>query len=229
MSLSKLRSDLRPKLNSSFNTDQTNEPSNIVQEIKQLKENFDSLRTPKLYQKIMLQYKANLKNRRLADAMSSRNGSKKSDFYGSMDILSALKESHRGHDTHQDHSHHYDDESIYSNKENLLNYSVKRPELKYTSELGVQTSPKIDVATEEMVKLKMECENQNKIVKVMEEDLSKIRIENIKLDRALKAAQENLAVLGKVKFGSFSLVLSTDRKPLLNKNLKRYVHIAFFL
>ena len=198
MSLTKLRSDLRPKLNSSFSNEQAGESNNLIKEIKQLKENFDSLRTPKLYQKIMLQYKANLKNRRLADAMSSRNSSAKPDSYGSMDILSALRESHRGNETNNNQSQRYDDESIYSDKENFIDLSTKRPDLKCTSELGVQTSPKTDVTAEELVKLKAECESQNKIVRVMEEDLSKIRIENIKLDKALKAAQENLAVLGKV-------------------------------
>ncbi len=46
--------------------------------------------------------------------------------------------------------------------------------------------------------MKIEFENQSKVVQIMEQDLSKIRIENIKLDKAFKTAQESLSVLGKV-------------------------------
>ena len=42
-------------------------------------------------------------------------------------------------------------------------------------------------------------------MKIVEEDLSKARIQNIKLDKALKVAQDNLAVKGKVTINSFNI------------------------
>jgi len=209
MSLKKLRTSLRPKLNSSFTNEQDVDPNHLIQEIKQLKENFDALRTPKLYQKIVSQYKANLKNRRLAEAMSQKGSNSKAEFYGSMDLLSALRDTHRINESKHISINKFDDEALYYNKENYIDLSVHRQELKYTSELGVQTTPKQEISLEEVTRLKIEFDNQNKVVKIMEEDLSKIRIENIKLDKALKSAQESLSVLGKVIYFYYKVRLIT--------------------
>ncbi len=198
MSLNKLRASLRPKLNSSFANEQDNDPNNLVKEIKLLKENFDALKTPKLYQKIVCQYKANLKNRRLAEAMSGKSNSGKSEFYGSMDMLSVLRDSQKVNEFKYSSSQKYEDEGQDSNKENFIDTSDHAHRLKFTVDLAVQTTPKHHINLEEFTKLRTEYDHQTKVVKVMEDDLSKIRIENIKLDKALKSAQENLAVLGKV-------------------------------
>ncbi len=200
MSLKKLRSSFRSKLNSSFSNEQEADSSDYIHKIKQLKENSEANQTPrKLYQKIASQYRANLKNRRLADAMSSnKDGAAKVDFYGSMDVLNILRESDRSNESKHHLTTKYQRDDYYENKESLRQSSMQVQELKYTTDLGVQTTPKQEASTEELTKMKIEFENQSKVVQIMEQDLSKIRIENIKLDKAFKTAQESLSVLGKV-------------------------------
>jgi len=197
--MNRFRSNSRPKLNSSsYVNDSDSDPNSLAQEIKLLKENFDALKTPKLYQKVVNQYKANLKNRRLADAMSNKNPSTKQDFYGSMDMLNTLRDSQKINQFKYNLSNKENDDSPFFHKEAFLDVSGPRIPVKSLADFAVQTTPKEAIALEEFTKLRTDYDHQSRIVKVMEDDLSKIRIENIKLDKALKSAQENLAVLGKV-------------------------------
>jgi len=200
MSLSKLQASFRAKLNSSSSDEPTRHEKDYVKEIRQLKQNVEELRTPKLYEKIASQYKQNSRHKNTTEPSEERTIQSRFRTFGTDETRNFLQESNRlsiGNMDYQEEVLKNRNRSI--NKENIsetMNISVSSKE-KFES--STQTTPKHQISLDEYSKLKEEYENQKKQLKVMEDDLSKIRIENIKLEKALKTAQESLAAIGKVK------------------------------
>lgn len=61
----------------------------------------------------------------------------------------------------------------------------------------------VSIPAKEYEFLRTSLENSEKTIKILEVDVNKLRIENIRLEKALKTLQDTLAVCGKVCFSFF--------------------------
>ena len=95
MSLSKLQTSFRAKLNSSSQEDSSRGTRDYSTDLLQIQQNFDDVKTPKLYQKIVNHFKAIPKNKKIMDIMEDRSYQNKFGTFGSNDTKNILRESTR--------------------------------------------------------------------------------------------------------------------------------------
>ena len=158
----------------------------LISEIRQLKQSLNDLKTPKLYQKIISQYKNKCKNRKVAKIFENENSGnfkcKKYSYDQNNQNLSLLQQVENS------------DQEVSTFSQQISTFSKTNREV-YNKNKFEEKFVQTDCYNLEI----NNNEEKEKTIEILEKDVNTLRIQNIKLEKALKISKENLAALGRVK------------------------------
>lgn len=167
--------------------------TDFIDEVKRLKRNFDDLKTPVLYQRIISQYKANHRNKKLVDFIDDKQNPNELSLEEPCNVLKDCSNTTAFALKTRSASQY--DLAMHTDRQNKENSGIPINKKPQKAERNVERACQTEDSWQA---LQEEIQNQQRAMRLLEEDVSKLRIENIKLEGALKTAQENLAVKGKV-------------------------------
>jgi hypothetical protein len=164
MSLSKLQASFRAKLNTSSHEDNHREEKDYVNEIRALKQNFEDLRAPQLYQKMSNNLKTNPKNKKNVEVFEEKSSQPpRFATFGSNETKNILRESNKNLKC-------LDDEPFDENmkpkkkvdKENLHDILNTNDIAKVKADSNTQTTPRNTISQEDFSRVQNELNAQNK-------------------------------------------------------------------